>query len=149
VRQKWEQSVTTWKNITNCSLSIFLVTALLYKQETFYSLLTKKSWDTKSRISNAPNRQSSFYQIANLSAFLSELINVRHAQDTQSRLQAKVRYTLRMQMASIVIFTPAGGLDIALTRAISCCFNVSKAAMAAFKAGMATASFSSHSCLIR
>ena len=53
-----------------------------------------------------------------------------------------------MQIASIVILTPGGGFDIVLTKVISCCRSVFRAAIAAFIAGMATASFSSHSFLI-
>jgi len=50
-----------------------------------------------------------------------------------------------MQTASITSLTPVGGLFIALTIVMSFCFNVSRAVIAAFIAGMATASFSSHS----
>ena len=50
-----------------------------------------------------------------------------------------------MQTASMTNLTPFGGFVIDLTTVISFCFNVFSAAIAAFNAGMATASFSSHS----
>jgi len=53
--------------------------------------------------------------------------------------------TLRMHTASITSLTPAGGFVIVLTIAISFCFSVSRAVIAAFIAGIATANFSSHS----
>jgi len=50
-----------------------------------------------------------------------------------------------MQTASMTNLTPVGGFVIVLTIVISFCLSVFKAAIAAFIAGMAMASFSSHS----
>ena len=47
--------------------------------------------------------------------------------------------------ASMTSLTPDGGFVILFTIVMSFCLSVSKAAMAAFSAGMATANFSSHS----
>ena len=53
--------------------------------------------------------------------------------------------TFIMHTASITSLIPAGGLLIDLITEMSDCFRVSKALMAAFRAGIATAKFSSHS----
>lgn len=50
-----------------------------------------------------------------------------------------------MQIDSMTSLTPGGGLLKFFTMVISFCLRVSSAAMAAFMAGMATASFSSQS----
>lgn len=42
-----------------------------------------------------------------------------------------------MQIASITIFTPAGGFAIDFTIVMSACFSVSSAAMAEWSAGIA------------
>lgn len=62
-----------------------------------------------------------------------------------SLCEFELTQTFMIQTASMTSLTPLGGLAIALTREMSFCFSVSKAEMAAFKAGMAIASFASHS----
>ena len=57
----------------------------------------------------------------------------------------KHRRTFMMQTDSITSLTPEGGLVIAFTIDISFCLRVSRAAIAAFRAGIATANCSSHS----
>jgi len=55
---------------------------------------------------------------------------------------------LTTQTASITSLTPAGGLFIVLTKVISCAVRVSRAANAAFRAGIASARSASHSSLM-
>lgn len=62
----------------------------------------------------------------------------------------KIEYThtFRMQTASMTNFTPLGGFFMVFTIVISAGVRVFNAARAAFKIGIASAIFASHSSLI-